>query len=256
MTVYIDILLFLNFITDYLLLLSTNRLSGFPSSQGRLLLAAGLGSLYGGLSLLPGLQWLQRPLSYFLCLAGLSILAFGWGVSTLRRGALFFLLSMALGGMALALQQARLPVLIFSALGLWLLTRASFGGAAPGSRYLPVSVELEDRTVSFTALVDTGNRLRDPVTGEPVLVVGPQQARQLTGLTLQQLLRPLEVMKNPPVRGLRLIPCRTIGTENGLLLGRKFSKVTLGSRCSEALLAFAPVNFGSGQSYEALTGGY
>ena len=54
MVVYLDILLFLNFFVDFLLLLGTNRLAGHPPQKGRAAFAAALGGVYGIATLLPG----------------------------------------------------------------------------------------------------------------------------------------------------------------------------------------------------------
>ena len=53
--------------------------------------------------------------------------------------------------------------------------------------------------VTLTALVDTGNLLRDPLTGLPVIVVSRQAARKLTSLPAPGQLLP----------GMRLISVRT-----------------------------------------------
>ena len=44
MAVYLDLVMLLNFLVDYLLLLGTNRLSGSPMTPGRCALAAVLGN--------------------------------------------------------------------------------------------------------------------------------------------------------------------------------------------------------------------
>ena len=44
MEVYLDILMLLNFLVDFLLLTGTNRLAGFPPGAGRAALAAALGA--------------------------------------------------------------------------------------------------------------------------------------------------------------------------------------------------------------------
>ena len=58
MAVYLDLVMLLNFLVDYLLLLGTNRLSGSPMTPGRCALAAVLGSVYAGACLLPGFRFL------------------------------------------------------------------------------------------------------------------------------------------------------------------------------------------------------
>lgn len=67
MTVYLDVVLLLNFLVDFLLLLGTNRLMGHPLEPGKCALGALLGSVYAGASMLPRLRflgsWLWRLVS-------------------------------------------------------------------------------------------------------------------------------------------------------------------------------------------------
>ena len=255
MTVYIDLCILLNFLVDLLLLLGTNRLSGFPSVLHRLIPSALLGAFYSGFSLVPSLFFLASPLWYLVFLCLMALIAFGFQKNALRRGALFFLLSMALGGMALALQQSRLEVLLLEALALLLLTGVSFGNQPVGARYVPITVNLPSGPVRFTALLDTGNQLRDPVSGQSVTVVAPQEASLLTGLRQEELAHPAEALLKHPGMGLRLIPYCSVGQGCGMLLGRTFSSVEMGTHKGPALLAFAPEGLGSSGMYQALTGG-
>ena len=254
MIVYVDLVMLLNFSTDLLLLLGTNSLAGYQNCWPRLILSALLGAVYSGLCLHPSFLFLGNPFWYLIFLCLMAAAAFGLQESALRRGALFFLLAMSLSGIAMALHQSRLEILILEAGGLWLLTRISFGDQKIGRRYIPVTVSQGSRRIHFTALVDTGNELRDPVTGEPVMVVAPAQAQALTGLTLQQLQNPAETLLQCPQKGLRLIPYRSIGTQHSMLLSLRFPSVTAGTHHGPALLAFAPEGLG-GSSYQALTGG-
>ncbi|MGN1021639.1 MAG: sigma-E processing peptidase SpoIIGA, partial [Aristaeellaceae bacterium] len=59
------------------------------------------------------------------------------------------------------------------------LTPLLSGGAPQPARMCCATVELthQGRTVTLTALVDTGNLLRDPLTGLPVIVVSRRAAR-------------------------------------------------------------------------------
>ena len=73
------------------------------------------------------------------------------------------------------------------------LCLVGFRGRA-GQQYVPVAICYEGRCVSLMALVDTGNTLRDPVTGQSVLVADALCARTLLGLTVEQLRHPAETV--------------------------------------------------------------
>ena len=103
MTVYLDMVMVLNFLVDLLLLLGTNRLAGFPMGLGRCVLAAAYGGVYSGVCLLPRFSFLGNSLWRVVSLGAMALLAFGMNTSALRRGGIFVILSMALGGIALSM---------------------------------------------------------------------------------------------------------------------------------------------------------
>ena len=238
----------LNFCIDALLLAGTALLAGRALHPARLLLVSALGAAYAGVCLLPQLHALAGLPGRLACLALMALAAYGPDV---RTGCTFILLTMALGGAALAARRGELWQLPVSLLGVQALGALALGGQS--RRLLPVQITGRGGTVTLKALRDTGNELRDPITGEAVLVIGSGEARQLTGLTEHQLERPLETMEHMPLPGLRLIPYQAVGAKNGLMLAMRFANVRIGGRSGSRLVAFAPQCFG--EDYQALAGG-
>lgn len=254
MQIYLDLAVILNFAVDFLLLLGTNRLSGFPAAAGRTAAAAALGALYSGGCMLPQLRFLGGLVWRIVSLAGMAVIAFGWGKSAWKRSGVFVILSMALGGVAVSVGKGYFMSLVLAAVGVWLLCRVAFGGQVGGREYVPVELTHEGKTVSIIALKDSGNTLRDPITGEPVLVISGDVAQRLTGLTQSQLRAPLDTVMRCSIPGLRLIPYRSVGQSGSMLLAMRFEKVKIGSKEQSAIVAFAPDGLGR-QMYQALTGG-
>ncbi len=253
MPVYLDFVIILNFLVDFFLLLGANRLCGHPPAPGRAAVAAALGGLYGGVCLLPGFSFMGNVLWRMVSLVLMSLIAFGLSINALRRGAVFMFLSMALGGIALGVGSSGFLGILLPAVCLFLLCTVGFSGRIGGKKLIPVELGSEDRYVRLTALQDTGNTLKDPLTGSPVMVVAAEIAEQLTGLTREQLSKPVETVTAAP--GLRLIPYRAVGNGGGFLLARRFSKVKIGSWRGSSLVAFAPESLCADGEYQALTGG-
>lgn len=255
MTVYLDLVVILNFLVDFLLLLGTNRLSGFPPSVRRCALASALGGLYSGACLMTGFRFLSNSLwrVVFLCL--MAVIAFGCDRSAVKRGSVFVLLSMALGGIALSFGKGDFLALVTSAAGVWILCRSAFGDRVGGREYVPITLTYGEKSVNVIALRDSGNTLRDPITGEQVLILSGDVAKDLTGLSESQLRTPLETLALRPVPGLRLIPYRAVGRSGGMLLALRFENVKIGTRTQSAIVAFASEGLGRGDVYQALTGG-
>lgn len=255
MEVYLDLVMLLNFSVDFLLLLGTNRLAGFPAQGWRCAGGALVGAVYSGACLLPGFRFLGNLLWRMLSLCLMCVMAFGSNVAAVKRGGIFLLLSMAMGGIALSLGKGDMLSLIFCATLCLLLSLVCFGGQVGVREYVPLKITYNGHAASLIALKDTGNTLRDPVTGEGVLVISAEIAGRLTGLTVQQLQHPLETLALRPVPGLRLIPYRSVGSVGGFLLAKRFEDVVIGDRKQSALVAFAGEGLGKGEIYQALTGG-
>lgn len=252
MVVYLDILLILNFFVDFFLLLGTNRLAGYGPSFRRAALAAALGAAYSALCLTPGFSFMGNLLWRTVCLGVMGGIAFGFQKNAARRCVLFYLLSMALGGVALGLKAGNALTLIFAAGGVAALCYFGFRGKL-GKTFVPVELTYGEKTLSLTALRDTGNSLRDPLTGQSVLIISPEAAERLTGLTRPQLKDPASAMGALP--GLCLVPYRAVGKQGGLLLALRLKNVKIGSQTGKCTVAFAAEGLGGNGEYDALTGG-
>lgn len=255
MEIYLDLVVILNFLVDFLLILGTNRISGYAPGIKRAMAAAAIGGAYAAGCVIPGFAFLGKLLWRFVSLALMSVVAFGWGNGALRRGILFVFLSMALGGIALGLGNGGFWAVILGALGVAILCVIGFCGRPGQQKYVPVSITQGNRQLHLTALLDTGNTLRDPVSGRPVLVVDGAVAGKLLGLSLSDLENPVETMEKFANCGFRLIPYHAVGQPTGLMLGSRVEKLEINGKIEEMIVAFAPQKIGQGKPYQALAGG-
>lgn len=278
--VYLDRVFLLNLLVDYLLLLATARLAGRPLRRGRLLLCAAGGGLYAVAVFLPGCGFLARPLWRLAAGAAMGLLAWRRERRPCRLTALFFLLSSGLAGLLLALGLAAgsptallsrvyyadvsWPLLLGAAATFALLLHLVFrqGARQEGGELMDVTISLEGRRQRLRALHDTGNRLRDPVSGQPVLVL-EQEALDTLPPEVAELLR----RNLPPEETLArlyrldgscrfsLLPYCSVGAPSGLLLSVRSDYVKIGRiTYPRILLALSPGPVGDGR-YQALWGG-
>lgn len=252
MTVYMNGVFLLNFMVDFLLLLAAARLCGYPVKLYRVALAALLGGVYGACCLLPGFLFLGNILWRTVSLAMIAVIAYGMSVSGARRGLVFAFLCLALSGAVMGMDKGGILGVVSAAGVVCLLCCFGFRGRIGGATYLPVELFYKDKHIRITALQDTGNTLRDPVTGRQVLVVGADVASRLTGLTQQQLRTPVDSVGVLP--GLRLIPYRSVGSHS-FLLAIRLPKVKIGTWQGSTLVAFAPDFLSPEGAYQGLTGG-
>ena len=254
MTVYLDLVVLLNFLVDTLLLMGTNRLTGYPPGMKKALLAGAVGGIYAGGCMLPGWAFLGNLLWRAVFLCAIGGIAFGWNRSTLRRCGIFVLLSMALGGIALGLEQGDFGSLVLAAAAVAILCGMTVRSPLGIQKYQPVELKWKGQHLCLTALIDTGNTLRDPVTGASVLVVSADVAGKL-GISREILRDPVTAMASGSLPGARLIPYRAVGKAGALLLAVRFEEVRLGGQVISPIVAFAPEDIGHAEAYQALAGG-
>lgn len=275
--IYIDRVAVLNLAVDYLLLLTTATLAGTPLRRLRFGLGAAIGAAYAVLALV------LPPLSHPLCKLGagavMALCAFWREVRPWRLAALFGLLSGGLAGVLLALEGlggapllrrlrcggVSCAVLLGAAAAFYLLLRLYFrqGARHEGGEVMDIEVVVMGRRCRLRALRDSGNNLRDPVRGQPVLVV---EAAALTALwppeaavILRSTAPPEEKMTQLHKAGVPipfvLLPFQAVGTVGGLLLACRSDYLQLGRRrLPHILVALTDTPVGAG-GYQALWGG-
>ncbi len=133
--------------------------------------------------------------------------------------------------------------------------------------YLPVEVELLGRRVRVTALLDTGNRLVDPLTGQPVIILSgdlreallPPEAVPAVETAADNPAEGVSLLAETPLASrLRLIPYSTLGRENGLLVSFKADAVRLADETEDlgaatpTLVAFHRLPLDPAGNYRAL----
>lgn len=255
MQVYLDGVFLLNGIVDLLLILGTNRLTGFPMDLKRAIPGAVLGGLYGCMCLIPELRFLNSMLWRLVFFGLMTAVAFGVNAAALRRGAILLLLSMALGGIAAGAGARDFAAVCLCAALVVALCNVGIGGHGLGRSYVPVELDWQGNTVKLLALNDTGNTLRDPLTGEQVLVCGADVGAELLNLSEKAFADPAELLTKRKIPGLRLIPYHCVGQPCGIMAVMRFKNAKIGGTVQDPLVAFAPYRIGSGEGYRMLTGG-
>ena len=266
---YIDALFFLNLLADYLLCLSAGRVCGLVLRRKRYLLAALLGAVYAVAVYLPGLGFLASPPLRLAAGILMGLAAFGAERRPLRCTAVLLAVSAAFGGALWALSLAaggsggfiplsgRMLLLAFALCyaGLRLLFRLR--GKVGERRLVSVSVGFLGRESRFTAMLDTGNGLTDPLSGERVLVACPHALRGCLRehTELFAALPPVELLEVcaeiPELRGkLRLLTYTALGGGGLLPVFRPDSLLIDGKAGPPLLIGVSPQ--AAGEEFEAI----
>ena len=207
--------------------------------------------------------------------------AYGPSDRLLRRGALFLVLSCAFGGVLVLVSLARgssagaggllgpslgmRGILIAAALSygaLSLVLGRQFAKTQAEGGLCPLTLTKGEKTLRLLALIDTGNTLRDPLTGEGVVVLDCGRAGalvpELAGVPAQAFQRPVELLARfaGEEPDLRLLPYQAVGVPCGLLLAVRVDEAAWGGqRRPRCLCALSPTPLSDGGGYHALVGG-
>lgn len=262
--VYVDQVLAGNLLLNYILLWTAGRLSQVRATLFRLVLSSTLGSVYALFFFVPGFnQLFSFPLKVlFSCL----MVAVAYAPLSPRRLltclAFFYLSSFALGGIWLGfiyflyasgdyadtVNQMWHVIHRYFWSGLLLALLTMLGGGRvlallmqsrliQGTHRVALVVEVEGCRIEVNGLVDTGNSLRDPLTGHPVIVVEYAVLHPMLPPAVKQIFEEqansdgLSLLETLAGTGwanrVCLIPFRSLGQERGMLIGIRPDRVEI-----------------------------
>ncbi len=271
--VYADLLFLINAGMDGLCLSMTARLLHRRPRVWRLLLGAAAGGLYAVLALfLDTGAILALVVDILVCLLMCAVVyggREGRGVrGWLGAAAVYTALSMVMGGVLTALfnlwNRAGFSELLPAGgegIGAWLFLVFSVAGSIismrggrlcrrSGSvRLCEVTIEVDSASGTIHGLADSGNLLRDPAGGHPVICVGAASVEGLLSPELAAVMASggMEIAgltSSSDIRRLRLIPAET-ATGGGLLPGFRPDRIILKPeggkpRTVDAVIAITP----------------
>lgn len=198
--IYDDVVFLINFLVDFFLLAEYGRASKRPRKLWRILLG-GLAGAAGSVLSSYGIRFLFPILAFFMPYIAYSRFCPDFYIMLLVTGGSLFLLKEHhmlgnhLTGFLLE------TVFIILAVG-WVLEQARPLYTARKS-YYPITLKMGSRVMEGTALLDTGNRLYDPISKKPVM------------LGEYQVLK--EACEIQAAEGFRMIPFHSVGKEHGML---------------------------------------
>lgn len=257
MTIYGEYLFVENFITTLLLLLLTGKLTGYIPKKSRIILGSTLGATSSFMLVVSMPIWISIILRVG---AGIMCILLTFGKKNMPViVTVYFILTFASGGMVMAIllwmQESAInhqgivymeSVTYFRLLSIGILAfgftywfiklvrKRSIGTSVIGT----VSLVIENKKYTFRAYVDSGNSLKEPLSGKPVVLIDRKGAEKL----------PFEPSDYPKRYG--LIPYKAVGVDYGILEGIRTDEIIYDKSIFKgAYLAFYEGIFGE---YEIL----
>ncbi len=229
--VYADLLFLINFSMDYLCLYICAKIMHRPLRLPRMLIAAALGGVYSVVALfLPFPPFGQLAADAAVCI-GMSAITFSQKgrrfSSTLLCAFLFVGISMMTGGCMTAifnlLNRLELPLgsiesdgistylfaIIAAAAGFISLRSTAIMSKKSNISECILTLTLNGKSVTVTAITDTGNLVKDPLSGKQIVLVDRNALAKIADVTEFDDFANGVARDRPTVRALRLVPVKT-----------------------------------------------
>lgn len=260
MTIYLDVVLIENLCMNYIILFATSYILKIKQKHIMMILSSLLGGIYA-IATYMGVLKIYSNIFFKIILSIIMIyLAFTPNTIELliKELIFFYLISFVFGGCAFALLYFIKPQNILirngSYVGTYPIKIAILGGIV-GFTIIVVALKLiksklrkkdisyeitiwlGEKNITTTAILDTGNMLKDPITLMPVTIVEKETLKEILPNSILDNLKniiggdvPKEVYEDENLKYItrfKVIPFKSIGKENGMLLGFKADKVTI-----------------------------
>jgi stage II sporulation protein GA (sporulation sigma-E factor processing peptidase) len=252
MTVYLDVIWFLNVCFDAFLLMLTSVLLKKDILKWRLILAAVVGSTIVLFMFTPYRHFFSLPAVKILYSIIMILIAFGYKrfFSFLQNIFTFYLVTFAVGGGLFGIHYmfnfkwlafdsslhmgdpVSWIIVIIGFPLLYIFTNKQFEGIESRNVHyehlVDVSFQLDNNVVEVKGLVDSGNQLHDPITRSPVMIIDISFCKQALPKSL------LDYINHPELIGeinqskltnwedrLKIIPYRAVGSGQQFLFAIK-----------------------------------
>ena len=259
MTIYLDIVIIENLIMNYIILYATSIIAKKKIKHIRAFIASIIGTIYVIILYVTKLPIYSNIMSKLLLSIIMVYIIFKpENIKVLINNLLlFYLTSFVFGGASTALIYLIKPEEILTKNGMFLGTytlKTVFLGGIVGLFLIAVTINIirskiskkdmfynikiyiEEKEIETRAMIDTGNLLKEPITNIPVIIV---EHTLLYNVIEKEILNNLEEIlsgnfekipneiKNKYLSKLKVIPFKSLGKENGMLLGIKVDKVKI-----------------------------
>ncbi len=258
-TVYIDLIFFENLIMNSIIIYATAILLKIKPKIWRVLISSSIGGTYAIVIYISKFKIYESIILKIILSIIMVYIAFNpQNMKKLWKQVLiFYLTSFVFGGAALYLIYFIKPQNILIKNGLFAgeyVIKAILLGAImglviikisikiiktkirPKDMYCRIKIKLNGKEVQTNAMIDTGNLVKEPITNIPVIIVErsllyeilPKEILNNLGEILEGNFNSVsEEIQNQYVSKMRWLPYKSLGKENGMLLGIRVDGVEI-----------------------------
>lgn len=289
MTIYVDIIMLENICMNYIIIITTAFMLKTKIKYVRFLISSVIGAAYSVLlymNLIPFYSNLCMKIFLSIIMTYIAFNPKNIKIG-IKQIVIFYLVSFLFGGCAFALLYFIKPENIIIRNGVYIGSypiKIAFLGAIVGFTIMCISfkvvknrtskkeeiyklkIKFEDNTVNLNALLDTGNLLKDPISGMPVIIIEKDKLYNSVPKKIldnldkviggdMEIIKSYEVEKY--ISKIKFIPYNSIGRKSGIILGLKPDNVIINieeedKEIKDVIIGIYNNNFDS--KYDALIG--
>lgn len=260
MTVYLDIIFVENILMNYIILFATLIILKVKNKgqQIRLLASSVIGSSYAIIVYLNIIPIYSNIITKIILSIVMIYVAFNpQNVKQLLKQLLiFYLTSFVFGGCAFALIYFIKPervkmnngvfvgtypikVTLIAGIIAFIITQIAFKinkiRLDSKNTFINIKIYYEEKIIEVKALLDSGNMLKDPISGMPVIIIEKEILHKIIPEEILNYIENIvggeEQKEKTEVKKylskIRMVPFMSIGKENGMLLGIRIDKVKI-----------------------------
>ena len=292
MTIYLDIIFLENLCMNYIILFATCYIMRIETKIWKILISSLIGGLYAVILYMNVLPIYSNIITKII----LSIVMVYVSThpktpkETIKQLMVFYLISFTFGGCAFSLLYIVKPqnilmkngvyigtypikVAIIGALVGFILTYLAFklikGKITNKNVIYEVTIFFKDKQENVTAMLDTGNLLKDPISQMPVILVQKDKLSNIIPKNIidnlenilggDESLQITETERNEYFSKLKIIPFKSIGKQNGMLIGLKIDKIQIDindntEEIKNVIVGIYNGKFSRNEKYSALIG--
>lgn len=274
-TVYIDLLFLINFSMDFLCFYISARIISAKFSTLRAVAAAVIGGIYGGFALFVSANPVLSVVFDVLVCLFMCAIVFGRKQNLIFSTLVYFSVSMALGGFMTALfnllnrmgfsklvadetEGDGISVWLFALLAAVSAVFTLMGGRSfrrrSAARSAEVSVVYGKHKKKLSAMVDSGNLLREPISGRACIAVDIDALLGVVpdgilSVAREEKIEDLGSIGAPYMKNVRLVPTHTASGEK-ILIGIRADSILIdagkGAYATDAFLVLSKLREGAG----------
>ena len=290
MTIYIDVIILENLIMNYIILYATGIIVKAKINYIRIFFASLIGAIYATTEYCSNITIYSNViLKLILSIIIIYIAFYPQNIKKMCKQLLiFYVTTFTFGGVATYLIYVLKPQNIIIKNGIYVgnyILKVIFLAAILGSVIIIVSfkiiknkinkkdmfckirIKLNGKEILLNTMVDTGNMLKEPISGLPVIVV---EHTKLYNVIPKEILNNIEAIlggdfnkipeniKKEYMSKLKLIPFASLGKQNGMLLGIKAEEIEIleepTNQKKEAIVGIYNKSLTKRGEYDALMG--